>query len=168
MKTNKNTLKKNLMIAAVVIILYSMLLVLTYRIDLRNKAEAIANAPISAAEDISAQLDLSIACGLSYTDGTVSGSISITNNGKAVADMENELSSVHLGLSLVDADGNIILLDYSHLIIKNGTFEKGETVEIPINFEDLSDYEDCKGIRAAIVQENVAWLDHTAAIWMFE
>jgi len=169
MDNKKKSFRKNVIITIIVIVLYILLLCLTYQIDRQQKAEALAIAPISAKEDVSQKIDLSITFDLSKIDNTVSGNIIVTNNGKGIADITNGATDVCLGVSLVDSENNIILQDYRHFLIKEeGAFVNGEQAEISISFDDLADYENCAGLRAAIVQENVAWLDNTATFWMFE
>ena len=168
MKSKKANPIKSLIIAAVIIILYTLLLVVDYRIDRRMKAEAIANMPLSTEMALIEDIDLSVIFELQYSDGIVSGIIGVQNNGKAIENVSGGAYPICLGISLVDADGNILCPDYFHMNIKEGTLEQQERADNQVLFEDIGKYESCAGMRIAIVQENIAWLDDTAVIWMFE
>lgn len=167
MKSKKTDLKKNLIIAAVIIVLYALLLVADYRIDQRQKAEALANTPLSTETELIGMTDLSVIYELEYSAGTVSGIIGVQNNGKTIENISGGAYPIRIGISLIDADENILCLDYWHMDIKEGNLEKQERADNPILFESLDEYEGCVGMRIAVVQENVAWLDDTAVVWMF-
>lgn len=168
MKSKKDNLKKNLIIAAAVVILYTLILVADYRIDCRRKEEAYANMPLSTEMSLLDEADLSIIYDLDYSNGTVSGVIGVQNNGKAIENVSGGAFPVCVGISLVDADGNIICQDFCHMNIKEGTLEQQERADNQVLFDNTGEYEGCAGMRIAIVQESIAWFDDTAVIWMFE
>lgn len=125
--------------------------------------------PYSANENIAGIIQFELETDLDYEDGRVTGTVSITNNGQPVIDPSEGANPVHLGVSIVDPERNIVDLDYAHLSIpRTGYFEKGEKQDVMIDFNDIDINEYLSqgyGIRFAIVQEGISWIEDTAVFY---
>lgn len=125
---------------------------------------------VSASENIVEKIDFSIEDHVEYVNGNIKGYVSITNHGSNILDLSVGATPVNLGISILDAAGNMVDQDYIHLPIKEtGVFKTGEKIDISVNLINLYEIEkDGYSLRFEIVQEDIAWIDKTAKYWSFD
>lgn len=124
---------------------------------------------LSTASGITSKIDITLECqDFSYSNGDVTGVIEVTNNGRTILDVSSGKYPVNIGVSLLDQDGNVINSDLVHIAISNGDLKSGETVDVPVEIQEVPqvETENCV-LRFEIVQDGIDWVETTAVYWDF-
>lgn len=101
---------------------------------------------------------------IGYNNGVIKGIVSIQNKGKDIWHLSSGEYPVNLGVSILDADGNVINQDFMRIPIKKkGIFANNEKVDVEILIEDMEEIEQSGyRLRFEMVQGNVTWIDKMA------
>lgn len=110
---------------------------------------------ISCEKQVASELNLELKTDLAYYKGDIAGTIEVTNNGAAITDINGSFP-LHIGISLLNAKGEILNQDYKRLELGEDGFPAAD--QITIDYADSIRDGSAHGIRVALVQEGVDWL----------
>ena len=123
--------------------------------------------PLSADSPLAAQMELALEADVHYEDGSVQGIVTVRNKKAKIEKASKGKYPIHIGVSLVDADGEMVNQDYLRLNIKN-TIQEKEAIEIPVQLDGLEEHlKSGGGIRFAVLQEAVGWREDTSVFYWF-
>ena len=140
------------------------LISLILRLSGREKKEVVI--PTAQPGLIYGYLKLTLVPKLENKGGVITGELAVANKGGPVRDLSSGSNPVNVGISIVDANKEMVDQEYKRLAIKaEGLLDRKETVSIPVRLEDLAPYAG-KGYFLAftLVQEFVAW-DRSSAVY---
>lgn len=124
--------------------------------------------PLSADSPLVTQMELALEADVHYNDGSVQGTVTVRNKKAKIEKASKGKYPVRVGVSLVDADGEMVNQNYLRLDIKNVIGEQ-EEIEIPVQLDGLEEHlKSGGGIRFAVLQEAVGWREDTSVFYWFE
>lgn len=140
-------------------IVLCVLFLITLVLYLSSREKKMLVIPTAQPGLIYGYLKLTLVPKLENKGGVIAGELAVVNKGGPVRDLSSGPNPVNVGISIVDANKEMVDQEYKRLSIKaEGVLNRKETVTLPVRLEDLDKYAG-KGYFLAftLVQELIAW-----------